>query len=240
MSKSRAYTKQEIIDMILSEIDNRVNVYKKINSEQNSFGNIRGDLVGYITMTVLDGETGELPYMNLVAVQENADIGGELHSLLNESNESLGKLLNERVITGMTFKFIKKVKELAEAYDKNPNANSEELVASIFDIIDKGIDGNKFTLEAFGDIDEKMENVADGENYFPVEPIVISGDLGKQYREKYMLNNKAGSKTCIDPKIVVKNAAINKKIPSGKVELLSGFWNRIVEKVTGGDSRDSK
>ena len=185
-SKSREYTKDEIINLIFEDIDSVLRIYEKNGSEKNSLGKLSGSFIGVCVMNALDGTPSGYPYMELAVIEERVDIHGVLHSLFLDSDERIEKLLRDGVITETTAGFVRRVKALAESYDQNPDMEVEELVTSIFDIVDNGIEGKELKLSVFGFYEDKYEAISYGENYFPVQPLTISGELGKRYRERYL------------------------------------------------------
>ena len=252
-SKSREYTKEEIINLIFKDIDSVLGVYEKNGEENNSFGSLSGEFIGACFMNALDGTPNGYPYMELVAVEERTDIHGVLHSLFLDSDERLTKLLRNGVITEMTAGFVRKVKALTKEYDNNHKIETEELVASIFDIVDKGVKGKHYRLSVFGTNEDKHEAISYGENYFPIQSMMISGELGNKYREMYLQRKKENEKqalekvnsrnvtkiTTIDPNKLVKNAIIGRKIPERKVDSLTSFWKGIGKMfVKGGENNE--
>ena len=254
--KSREYTKEEIINLIFKDIDSVLGVYEKNGEENNSLGSLSGEFIGACVMNALDGTPSGYPYMELAVIDERVDIHGVLHSLFWDSDEHVKKLLCEGVITEMTAEFVRKVKTLTREYDNNPNMETEELVASIFDVVDNGINGKEYRLSVFGINEDKYEAISYGENYFPTKPITISGELGKKYREMYLQrkeeneeqaleNENVKSKgvttiTTIDPSRLVKHAIIGKKIPEGKVDALTSFWKEFGKMFVKGGKNDER
>ena len=253
--KSREYTKEEIINLIFKDIDSVLGVYEKNGEENNSLGSLSGEFIGACVMNALDGTPNGYPYMELVAVEERTDIHGVLHSLFLDSDERINKLLYDGVITEMTAEFVRKVKSLTREYDNNPNMETEELVASIFDVVDNGINGKEYRLSVFGINEDKYEAISYGENYFPIQPMTISGELGNKYREMYLQREKENEEqalenenvdfrnvttiTTIDPNRLVKHAIIGRKIPERKVDSLTSFWKDIGKMfVKGGKNNE--
>ena len=133
---------------------------------------------------------------------------------------------------------------------------TEELVASIFDVVDNGINGKEYRLSVFGINEDKYEAISYGENYFPTKPITISGELGKKYREMYLQRKKENEEqalgnenvnsrnvttiTTIDPNRLVKNAIIGRKIPERKVDSLTSFWKDIGKMFVKGGKNDER
>lgn len=254
--KSREYTKEEIINLIFKDIDSVLGVYEKNGEENNSFGCLSGEFIGACVMNALDGTPNGYPYMELAAVEEITDIHGVLHSLFLDSDERLKKLLSDGVITEMTVGFVRKVKALTKEYDNNPKMETEELVASIFDVVDKGVNGKHYRLSVFGANEDKYEAISYGENYFPIQPMTISGELGNKYREMYLQRKKENEEqalgnenvnsrnvatiTTIDPNRLVKNAIIGRKIPERKVDSLTSFWKGIGKMFVKGGQNDER
>lgn len=232
-SKCREYTKDEIINRMFNNIDNTLETYAADGTQNDSKGRLNGDFVASQVMKELDGIHMDYSYLELIAVDERADIHGELYSLFSASNERLSSLLNQGIVTDMTVGFIKKVKKLTETYDRDPKMKHTELVAGIFDIVDNGIDGKYFRLDIGSSTEDKQELVGNGENYYPIKPLTISGDLGKRYREKHLKIEKAKKNPTLDPRYVVKNAAIKQKTPDSMVKKMSDFWNKVIGKTGG-------
>ena len=181
-SKCREYTKDEIIEKFLNDLDDKI----EYGSQKDSSGRLDGNFVAGQVIKALDGTYMDYSYLELIAIDERADIHGELYSLFTSSNERLSSLLNKGIITDMTAGFVKRVKELTKEYDNDTEGDYTELVAGIFDIIDKGIDGKRFRLDIGSSTEDRQELVANGENYYPIKTLTISGDLGERYRGKIM------------------------------------------------------
>lgn len=254
--KSREYTKEEIINLIFKDIDSVLGLYEKTGADNNSLGSLSGEFIGACVMNALDGTPSGYPYMELVALEERVDIHGVLHTLFLDSDEHVDKLLREGIITEMTAGFVRNVKALTKKYDNNPNMETEELVASIFDVIDKGINGKEYRLSVFGVNEEKYEAISYGKNYFPIQPMTISGELGNKYREMYLQRKVENEShvseneeenvrsvttiTTIDPNRLVKNAIIGRKIPERKVDTLTNFWKGIGKMFVKGGKNDER
>lgn len=228
-SKCREYTKDEIIEKFLNDLDDKI----EYGSQKDSSGRLEGNFVAGQVIKALDGSYMDYSYLELIAIDERADIHGELHSLFSASNERLSSLLNQGIITDMTVGFIKRVKKLTETYDRDPKMKHTELVAGIFDIVDNGIDGKRFRLDIGSSTEDKQELVGNGENYYLVKPLTISGDIGKRYREKHLKIEKVKKNPTLDPRCVVKNAAIKQKISGNMVKKMSDFWNKVIGKTGG-------
>ena len=222
-SKCREYTRDEIIESFFEDLDNRI----EYGNQKDSTGRVKGRFISSRVMDALDGEQLDYSYLELIAIDERTDISGELHSLFLSSNERLASLLNQGIITDMTVGFVRKVKELTERYDSNSKMSQTELVASILDVVDNGINGKKLRLDIGSTTEDKQELLGQGSNYYPTKQLTISGDLGKRYREKQKNN------PTLDPRYVVKNAAISKKIPERKVNALTEFWNKVTQRNGG-------
>ena len=228
-SKCREYTKDEIIEKFLNDLDDKI----EYGSQKDSSERLDGNFVAGQVIKALDGTYMDYSYLELIAIDERADIHGELYSLFTSSNERLSSLSKQGIITNMTVGFIKRVKNLSENYDRDPKMKHTELVASIFDVIDKGIDGKRFRLDIGSSTEDRQELVANGENYYPIKTLTISGDLGKRYREKHLKIEKVKKNPTLDPRYVVKNAAIKQKTPDSMVKKMSDFWNKVIGKTGG-------
>lgn len=240
-SKCREYTKDEIIDSMFTNIDNTLDVYAANGTQNDLNGRLDGKFVAVQVMKELDGIHMDYSYLELIAVDERADIHGELHSLFMDSNERLSALLGKGIITNMTAGFIRKVRGLVKDYDNNPDMKHQELVANIFDVVDHGIDGKEYRLDVCSSPEDKLDAIREGRNYYPVRALTLSGEMGEKYREKHLKREKVSPvkmleeklTSTIDPRKVVKNAAIGRKIPEKKVNALSAFWNKIIGKDGG-------
>lgn len=232
-SKCREYTKDEIIDSMFKSLDSVLERYTADGTQNDVNGRLKGDSVASQVMGMLDGKQMNYSYLELIAIDERADIHGELQSLFLAPNERLSSLLSQGVITPMTFGFIKKVKELSNNYENNPNMKHTELVANILDMVDNGIDGKKMRLDVSSTPEDKLEAIREGENFYPVKSLTLSGDLGKRYREKHLKIEKYEKNPTLDPRYVVKNAAIKQKTTEGKVKKMTDFWNKVIGKIGG-------
>ena len=232
-SKCREYTKDEIIDRMFRNIDTALETYSADGTQCDSNGRLNGKVVTSQVMKAIDGSHTDYSYLELIAVDERTDIRGELNSLFLSSNERLVSLLNQGIITDMTIGFVRKVKRLTENYEKNPKMSQTELVASIFDVVDNGLDGKKLRLEIGSTTEDRQELIGKGENYYPTKQLTISGDLGKRYREKHLKLEKQKNNPTLDPRYVVKNAAIKQRTPNSLVEKMNGFWNKVIGKTGG-------
>ena len=150
---------------------------------------ISGDFVAGLVLNTLDDGGVWLPYFVFVPEQGGEIINNELHSIKNHSVERLEELVAEGSISRDKADFLIEVKKLINMYDNSEIGNCDELVGRIFDMMDNGFAGHKYVVragiepEVRIDYDEQFE---DKMNVFPTDYPVISGNLAKRYREKYM------------------------------------------------------
>lgn len=198
-SESKPYTKEEIIKNLLDEMYKTNRFYEALNKRNGEKYN--GESIAFNFFAFIDGETLNIPAFYIDATvknksgygEEENEMGlgdGELHSLILRKNEELQDKEDKGYISTILRSFIRKIQQLIKDYDNGQIKESDELVARIFELIDKGYEsGDKvisFEMKACPHEEDKEEAIEEGENYYPEKGENIAGALADTYRAKYL------------------------------------------------------
>lgn len=242
--KIESFTKEEFVDEFLSAIRTGLDYWKRDRTSVNKRGQLSGDVVSFITLDAIDGvPSTDIPYLDLISVSSGERVNSELHSMRNVPAGQLRSWVNDGIIPKTKADLLIKVKELSDSYDRGEIETADDLVISILDLVDNGIEGEKLELQVVSDEGEGLtveEHFEDSVKLYLGEPMVISGDLANVFREKYKKNKDIGNKVVapeLDINKVVRTVLRDQDVGMKDVKSIRDFFAELFRGGKGDNGR---
>ena len=205
MSKDyRSFTKEEVLNMFFDKI------HSNITSEKEKGKTSGRDYTAAILKAIDSEEVGD-PYVEIVSVMNNEDIGRTFSMIWNWSEADRKKYITN--LSPSHRLLIEKIEEKSKAFDQGTIKTADELAGNILGLIDNGFRddlGNEYKFETtvIGIEEEKQIAIGRKENYYETDRMELTGSLESGYIEKYGKAQEKNpvTKKGISMKDVIKNA----------------------------------
>jgi hypothetical protein len=167
----RAYTRQEVRGEFLTNLYVTQSVLDKQQKQD-------GLSIAYTVLSTMDEGT---PLFEIIGSDVLEDIGGELHSLILNTEEELKEFEKTGKYPPSQRALVNAVRILAFAYDKKGENNSHKLIADILRLFDQGIGGMTYEVKAIGNPEDIEYFKSLETNYYPEQGENIAGKLAFNY-----------------------------------------------------------